>query len=84
MAYHDYTPHAGVGGEENHHERFEALAREICRLQYHNPDKEMVVRSGSFQTSVGEMRAAPPTQRRWKAYERLAEGILQFQEQQNA
>jgi hypothetical protein len=62
----------------------EALAREICRLQHQNPDEEPTVQSGAFQTSVGEMRAAPLTQPRWKSYERLAEGILQFLNISNA
>jgi len=39
----------------------EALAREICRLQHQNPDEELAVQSGTFQTYVGETRAAPPT-----------------------
>ena len=62
----------------------EALAREICRLQHQNPDEELAVQSGTFQTYVGETRAAPPTQPRWKTHERLAEGVLLFLKRQNA
>jgi hypothetical protein len=83
MTYHDYTPDAGVGVRRIIMNASEALAREICRLEHQNPDEQIAVQSGAFQTFVGEMRAAPPTQPRWKAYERLAEGIRQFLERQH-
>lgn len=56
----------------------EALAREICRLKLINPDERVNVRSGTFQTSVEEMRSVPRTQPKWKEYSDLADGILRF------